>query len=58
MPLTHENLTLLSKLFISSYKESSYERSKFSPFPNLYASYMPVYILEIFRSAPKMFAIF
>ena len=35
MPLTHENARLFWKLFVSSYKESSHEESKISPFPNL-----------------------
>ena len=38
MPLTHENIRLFWKLFISSYRENSLEESKISPFP----TYIPV----------------
>ena len=38
MPLAHENVWLFWELFVSSYKESSYEGSKISPFP----TYVPV----------------
>ena len=40
MPLTHENVRLFWKLFVSSYEESSHEESKISPFPNLCPSYL------------------
>ena len=35
MPLTHKNIRLFSKSVFSSYKESSHEKSKISPFRNL-----------------------
>ena len=35
MPLTHENIRLFWKLFVSTYEESSHEESKIRPFPNL-----------------------
>ena len=40
MPLTHENIRLFSKLFVSCYKDSSHEESKISPFPNLCPRYL------------------
>ena len=35
MRVTHENIRLFWKLFLSSFKESSHEESKTSPFLNL-----------------------
>ena len=42
MPLTHENIRLFWKLFVSSYKENSYEESKIYPFP----TYVPVTLIK------------
>ena len=40
MPLTHENIRLFRKLFVSTYKESSHVESKISPFPKLCRRYL------------------
>ena len=45
MPLTHESIRLFWKLFVSSSKESSYEKSKISPFLN----WVPVIFLMKFK---------
>ena len=40
MPLTHENIMLLWKLFVSSYNEGSHGESKISAFPYLCPGYL------------------
>ena len=46
MRLTHENIRLFSKLFVSSYKESCHEGSKISLFPSLCPSYLNSFMTE------------
>ena len=47
LPLPNKNIRLFWELFVSSYKESSYEGSKISPFPNLCSIYLNKVILRI-----------